>query len=55
MFNQNSYEKLLKELNKIQDTVRDIDRRLCYLEGAFQYKKCSILHSSPSHKTAEGA
>lgn len=40
-------------IDKLQETVTDIDRRLCRLEGAFQSKECCLLKSDTQHKTAE--
>lgn len=30
-------------LDKIQETITDIDRRLCRLEGAFASKECCMI------------
>lgn len=48
-----NYSKLEIKLDKMQETITDIDRRLCRLEGAFQSKECCLLKSDSSHKVAE--
>lgn len=40
-------------MDKMQETLTDVDRRLCRLEGAFQSKDCCLLKSDSQHKTAE--
>lgn len=44
-----------KQLGKLNETVTDIDRRLCRLEGAFSSKDCCMIKdSSQMRKTSEG-
>ena len=49
------FNRLEQRLDKMQETITDIDRRLCRLEGAFQAKECCLLKSESSHKIAEGS
>jgi hypothetical protein len=46
-------KKLGTRIDKLQETVTDIDRRLCRLEGAFQAKECCLLKSDSQHKAVE--
>ncbi len=46
-------DKLEVKVDKMQETITDIDRRLCRLEGAFQAKECCLLKSDLQHKVAE--
>lgn len=47
------FDAMGHRLDKMQETITDIDRRLCRLEGAFQSKECCLLKSDTQHKTAE--
>jgi len=47
------FDAIIQRLDKIQETITDIDRRLCRLEGAFQSKECCLLKSDTQHKAAE--
>lgn len=44
------YARIEKKLDKMQETITDIDRRLCRLEGAFNAKECCILTNQESKK-----
>ncbi len=44
------YQRLDKKIDKMQDVILDIDRRLCRLEGAFQSKDCCMLNSDSNAK-----
>lgn len=41
------------KIDKLQETVTDIDRRLCRLEGAFHSKDCCILKADGKQKVVE--
>jgi len=47
------YSRLNNKIEKVQNTVNDIDKRLCRLEGAFHSKECCLLKSDNQHKVAE--
>jgi hypothetical protein len=47
------YSRLNNKIEKVQNTVNDIDKRLCHLEGAFRLKECCLLKSDAHHKAAE--
>lgn len=42
-----------QRLDKMQETITDIDRRLCRLEGAFQSKDCCMIKDSRSMNKTE--
>jgi len=47
------YSRLGGRMDKMQETLTDVDRRLCRLEGSFQAKECCLLKSDSQHKAAE--
>lgn len=47
------FNQVNTRIDKLQETVTDIDRRLCRLEGAFHSKKCCLLKSDINHKKVE--
>ncbi len=47
------YNKLDKKISKIAEEIKDIDRRLCRLEGAFSSKECCMLQDEKQLKKAE--
>lgn len=42
-----------KRLDKMQETITDIDRRLCRLEGAFSNKDCCVIKDSNEKRKVE--
>lgn len=46
-------EMIEVKIDKIQETITDIDRRLCRLEGAFASKDCCMIKDSSQLKKAE--
>lgn len=44
---------LTARLDKLDEKVTDIDRRLCRLEGAFSSKECCMIKDSSSFKKVE--
>jgi iron-sulfur cluster repair protein YtfE (RIC family) len=47
------HTNLENKIDKMQDTITDIDRRLCRLEGAFASKDCCMIKDSSQMKKAE--
>ena len=47
------FKSLEEKIDKMQETVTDIDRRLCRLEGAFASKDCCMIKDSSQIKKAE--
>lgn len=47
------FDKIDQRLDKMQDAINDIDRRLCRLEGAFQSKDCCMIKPTQYIKQAE--
>lgn len=45
-----SIRQLTEELRALREEVRDIDRRLCRLEGAFSNKDCCMLRHDHKEK-----
>ena len=41
---------MMSEIKLLREEVRDIDRRLCRLEGAFSNKDCCILRHDHKEK-----
>lgn len=41
---------MISEIKSLREEVRDIDRRLCRLEGAFASKECCILRHDHKDK-----
>jgi len=41
------------KVDKLSETVTDIDRRLCRLEGAFSSKDCCMIKDDKQAKKAE--
>jgi hypothetical protein len=50
---EHRFVQMEQTLGKVQETVTDMDRRLCRLEGAFQSKDCCYLKSDSQQKTAQ--
>lgn len=46
-------DKMDSRLDKMQETITDIDRRLCRLEGAFHSKDCCMLKAEAQSRKAE--
>lgn len=47
------FDAIGHRLDKMQETITDIDRRLCRLEGAFQSKDCCMIKDSRSMNKTE--
>jgi len=47
------FEGLEKRIEKLDEKVTDIDRRVCRMEGAFQNKECCMIKDSSQLKKAE--
>lgn len=43
METRSNFDKLRSNFDKLSDEVRDIDRRLCRIEGALSNKECCML------------
>lgn len=43
-------EKISKRIDRIDEKLTDIDRRVCRIEGAMMHKKCCILHHESKQK-----
>jgi len=41
---------LFFRIDKLDEKLTDVDRRLCRLEGAFSSKECCILHHHENRK-----
>jgi hypothetical protein len=50
---EKSHDSLSVRIDNLQETVTDIDRRVCRIEGALQSKDCCILKSESTIKKAE--
>lgn len=46
-------KNLGNRIDKLDEKVTDIDRRLCRLEGAFSSKECCMIKDSSQIKKAE--
>lgn len=44
---------LEKKIDKLDEKLTDIDRRVCRMEGAFQNKDCCMIKDSTQLKKAE--
>lgn len=42
-----------KRIDKLDEKVTDIDRRLCHLQGAFSQKECCMIKDTGNIKVAE--
>ena len=51
--NQVQFDRIDKKMEKFDEKLTDIDRRLCRLEGAFSSKDCCILKEEKHIKQAE--
>ena len=49
----NVEKNLTSRIDKIDEKLTDVDRRLCRLEGAFSAKECCVIKESPNRKIAE--
>ena len=47
------YSALSKRIDKLDEKVTDIDRRLCRLEGAFSSKDCCMIKDDRQIKKVE--
>jgi len=47
------WNQLNGRLDKLEEKITDIDRRLCRLEGAFSAKECCMLQHQHEQKKAE--
>lgn len=47
------YNRLGKKIDKLDEKITDIDRRLCRLEGAFSSKDCCIMNDHRINEKAE--
>lgn len=47
------FEKVDQRFDKISDEVKDIDRRLCRIEGSMVSKECCMLSNDRQNKKAE--
>lgn len=43
--------RLSNRIDKLDEKLTDVDRRLCRMEGAFSSKDCCMLKSDHSHKS----
>lgn len=50
LMNRNTVSHFDSKFDKLQETVTDIDRRLCRLEGAFASKDCCMIKDSSLNK-----
>jgi len=50
---QAQFERIDKKMDKFDEKLTDIDRRLCRLEGAFSSRDCCILKEDKQVKKAE--
>lgn len=46
-------DRIEQKLEKLDEKVTDIDRRLCRLEGAFSSKDCCMIKDSSQMRKAE--
>lgn len=53
LMNKSNKAEMNSKLDKMQETITDIDRRLCRLEGAFASKDCCMIKDSSQVKKAE--
>lgn len=48
------WNSVSRRMDKFDEKLTDIDRRLCRLEGAFSAKDCCVLNEGHRHRHAEG-
>lgn len=53
LMNKSNKAEINAKLDKMQETITDIDRRLCRLEGAFASKDCCMIKDSNQFKKIE--
>ncbi len=46
-------KNLTSRIDKIDEKLTDVDRRLCRLEGAFSAKDCCVIKENSNRKIAE--
>ncbi len=47
------FEKIESQINKLDEKLTDVDRRLCRLEGAFASKDCCMIKDDRQSRKAE--
>lgn len=52
-FMRNFKIDVIQKIDKLDEKVTDIDRRLCRLEGAFSAKECCRIQDERNFKQAE--